>query len=189
MFIIDNVLVTDEVIKAYFACNLGACKGACCIEGDGGAPLTEQETEILEDLLPILEPYLRPEGLAAIEAQGTWVEGSDGEPETPLVNGAECAYVIFDNGVAKCGIEKAWELGKVDFPKPISCHLYPIRIQPGRPYEVLRYHHWDICSPACQRGEEEKIPLYKFLKDALTRKYGEEWYEVLEVAVRNHKKK
>ncbi|MFO0485231.1 MAG: DUF3109 family protein, partial [Sphingobacteriia bacterium] len=107
-----------------------------CVEGDGGAPLRREEAELLESMLPQLEPYLRKEGLEAIDAQGSWVEDEDGEPETPLVEGRECAYVTFEGGIAKCGIEKAWEHGAIDFQKPLSCHLYPIRVQPGQPYEV-----------------------------------------------------
>ena len=124
---------------------------------------------------------MRPEGIAAIKKQGTSVQDWDGEMVTPLVNDKECAYVIFDEkGITKCGIEKAWEDGVIDFKKPISCHLYPIRITYYRDFDALNYHKWDICSPACTLGAELKVPVYRFLKDALIRKYGEDWYAEIE---------
>ncbi|MBX3103011.1 MAG: DUF3109 family protein [Bacteroidetes bacterium] len=180
MLIIDDVLVTDAVLQKGFVCRLDACKGACCVEGDAGAPLTKEEAGLLESELPTLRPFLRPEGLEALDGQGAWVLGWDREPETPLVEGKECAYVTFTpDGTALCGIEQAWKAGATAFRKPISCHLYPIRIQEGRPFEILHYHEWDICSAACNYGEQAGVPIYQFVKDALVRKYGQEWYETL----------
>ena len=181
MLLIDNVLVHDEVLQEYFACNLHACHGACCVEGDGGAPLSPAEAELLPSLRPQLNAYLTPEGKAALDDQGAYTETLDGELETPLIGrGGPCAYVVYENGTALCGIEKAWLAGAVTFRKPLSCHLYPIRVDERPPYQVLRYDRWDICAGGCQRGASEKIPLYIFLKEALTRTYGAEWYAQLE---------
>lgn len=181
MIIVDDVLVTDGVLQQGFVCKLDACKGACCVEGDAGAPLTAEEAALLDDLLPKLKPFLTPEGLAAIEGQGAWVLGEDREPETPmLAPGQACAYTTFAaDGTALCGIEQAWKAGAVDFQKPISCHLYPIRVQAGQPFEVLHYHVWDICNPACSHGAQLGVPIYRFVADALVRKYGQEWYDTL----------
>jgi len=190
MIELGKTIISQDIFEKDFVCNLSACKGACCIEGDGGAPVTQEEIKILEEIYPKVEPYLRPEGIAAIKKQGTSVQDWDGEMVTPLVNGKECAYVIFDEkGITKCGIEKAYEDGVVDFKKPISCHLYPIRVTHYRDFDALNYHKWDICSPACTLGAELKVPVYRFLKDALIRKYGEDWYaEVEQIYSALHKK-
>ena len=181
MIELGKTIISQDIFEKDFVCNLSACKGACCVEGDGGAPVTADELKILEEIYPKVEPYMRPEGIAAIKKQGTSVQDWDGEMVTPLVNGKECAYVIFDEkGITKCGIEKAWEDGVIDFKKPISCHLYPIRITYYRDFDALNYHKWDICSPACTLGAELKVPVYRFLKDALIRKYGEDWYAEIE---------
>lgn len=190
MIELGKTIISQDIFEKDFVCNLSACKGACCIEGDGGAPVTQEEIKILEEIYPKVEPYLRPEGIAAIKKQGTSVQDWDGEMVTPLVNGKECAYVIFDEkGITKCGIEKAYEDGVVHFKKPISCHLYPIRVTHYRDFDALNYHKWDICSPACTLGAELKVPVYRFLKDALIRKYGEDWYaEVEQIYSALHKK-
>lgn len=190
MIELGKTIISQDIFEKDFVCNLSACKGACCIEGDGGAPVTQEEIKILEEIYPKVEPYLRPEGIAAIKKQGTSVQDWDGEMVTPLVNGKECAYVIFDEkGITKCGIEKAYEDGVVHFKKPISCHMYPIRVTHYRDFDALNYHKWDICSPACTLGAELKVPVYRFLKDALIRKYGEDWYaEVEQIYSALHKK-
>lgn len=180
MYIIDNVVITDSVLDAHFACKLSACKGACCVEGDSGAPLSNQEAAYLEDNYKAIAPYLTEKGKAAISQLGTSVIGEDGELETPLVQGKECAYTVFENGVAFCGVEKAYQAGAIDFQKPISCHLYPIRITQKEGLEYLHYHQWNICQPACNNGRAKKIELIQFLKVALIRKYGAEFYETLE---------
>jgi len=181
MFQIGKTIVSEELIQKDFVCNLSACKGACCIDGEAGAPVEEDEKQILEDIYPLVKPFLRPEGIAAIEAQGTWVIGEDGEPETPLINGADCAYVTFDKrGTALCGIEEAYNQGEITWKKPISCHLYPVRVQDYSEFAAVNYHHWHICDPACSLGVELQVPVYKFVKDALVRKFGEDWYEELE---------
>lgn len=180
----DKILVSFDVIEEQFLCNLSACKGACCWEGDLGAPLEEEELATLDAIVEQVKPYLRPEGIAAIEAQGNYVfndEGDFKEYSTPLVDNAACAYMTIDKqGVAKCGIEEAHRDGKIDFKKPISCHLYPIRISKLTNVEALNYDRWDICSAACTAGEKAKLPVYKFLKEPLIRKYGEAVYNELD---------
>lgn len=184
MISIGDTLISEDILEKQFVCDLTACKGACCVEGDAGAPLEPEEVKILADEYEKVKPFLRPEGIQAIEEQGTHViDELDGEPITPLVNDAECAYVVFDeNGTTLCGIEKAWKEGKTDFRKPVSCHLYPIRVQKYSSFEAVNYHKWKICSAACTLGESLKLPVYKFTKDALIRKYGSEWYGDLEKA-------
>ena len=181
MIQIDDKLISEDIFSEEFVCNLSKCKGACCVEGDIGAPLNKEETVILDRIFEQVKPYLRKEGVEAIETQGTWViDPNDGDYVTPMVEGRECAYVIFDDkGITKCGIEKAYEDGAVDWQKPISCHLYPIRVDEYRTFTALNYHKWDICSDACTLGRELQVPIYKFVKTPLIRKYGEEFYETL----------
>lgn len=181
MIQIDDKLISEDIFSEEFVCNLSKCKGACCVEGDVGAPLDKNETMILDRIFDQIKPYLRPEGVKAIEEQGTWVlDPSDNDYVTPMVEGRECAYVIFDDkGITKCGIEEAYEDGAVDWQKPISCHLYPIRVDEYRTFTALNYHKWEICSDACTLGRELKVPIYKFVKTPLIRKYGEEWYQTL----------
>ena len=181
MIQLQNTLISEDILEKEFVCNLSKCKGACCVEGDAGAPLSEEETKTLENIFEDVEPYLREEGIKAIQEQGTWIIGEDGDKETPLVNGSECAYVIFDEkGITKCGIEKAYEDGKVDFKKPVSCHLYPVRIKGYSEFDAVNYHKWPICSDACSLGKELEVPIYQFVKDALIRKYGEDWWNELD---------
>lgn len=181
MFQIGKTIVSEDIIQKDFVCNLSACKGACCIDGDAGAPLDAKETEILRDIYPKVKPFLRKEGIAAIEAQGTSITTEDGELETPLIDGADCAYVTFDNkGTALCGIEEAYNQGEIDWKKPVSCHLYPVRVQDYSEFAAVNYHHWHICDDACTLGKELQVPVYKFVKQALVRKFGEDWYQELE---------
>ncbi len=181
MFQLGKTIVSEEIIENDFVCNLNACKGACCVEGEAGAPLEDKETEILREIYPKAKPFLRPEGVAAIEEQGPFVKGLDGEWETPLVNGKECAYVVFsDKGIAKCGLEEAFEQGATSWKKPISCHLYPVRIREYAEFTAVNYHKWEICDPACALGTELQVPIYKFVKEALINKFGKQWYGELE---------
>lgn len=189
MFQIGKTIVSEEIIEHDFVCNLNACKGACCIDGEAGAPVEEKETEILVDIYSDVKPFLRPEGVAAIEAQGAFIKGEDGEWETPLVNKSECAYVIFsENGTAKCGIEEAYNQGVISWKKPVSCHLYPIRVREYTQLTAVNYHKWEICDPACALGTELQVPIYKFVKEALIRKFGESWYTELEAVANEHTK-
>jgi len=181
MFKIQDTLVSEEILEEDFTCNLSACKGECCVAGEAGAPVEESEKEILEKIYPKIKSILRPEGQKAIEAQGTYVVSDFDGLETPLVNGKECAYVTFnDQGIALCGIEKAFRAGKIDFKKPVSCELYPVRVQKLSKFKAVNYHRWDICSPACKLGQQLQRSIYKFTKEALIRKFGEEWYAELE---------
>ena len=180
MIQIDDKLISEDLFSEEFVCNLAKCKGICCVEGDAGAPLDENETKILDEIYPKIKPYLRPEGIQAIEEQGTYTLDFEGDLVTPLVNNAECAYVIFDEkGYTKCAIEKAYEDGVIDWQKPISCHLYPIRITEYSNFSAINYHEWDICSDACTLGKELGIKVYQFLKKPLIRKYGEDFYQTL----------
>ena len=181
MFQLGKTIVSEEIIKKDFLCNLSACKGACCIDGDAGAPLATEEIEILKAIYPKVKPFLRKEGIKAIEAQGVYVTSEDGELLTPLINGADCAYVIFDKKkVALCAIEEAYNQGEISWKKPVSCHLYPIRVQDYSEFSAVNYHKWEICDAACTLGKELQVPVYKFVKEALIRKFGEAWYTELE---------
>ena len=189
MIQIDDKLISEDLFSEEFVCNLAKCKGICCVEGDAGAPLDEDETHILDEIYPKIKPYLRPEGIQAIEEQGTYTLDFEGDLVTPLVNNAECAYVIFDEkGYTKCAIEKAYEDGVIDWQKPISCHLYPIRITEYSNFSAINYHEWDICSDACTLGKELGVKVYQFLKKPLIRKYGEEFYQTLSEAAEEWEK-
>lgn len=182
---IQDKIVSTQIFERQFVCDLTACKGACCIEGDGGAPLTKDEVQIIEENLPQILPFMRPEGIAAVEAFGVAYEDEDFEPATTLVDGKECAFVYFDqSNTAKCAIEKAQREGKIDFIKPLSCHLYPIRTKQFNDYMALNYEKWDICEPACACGEKLEVPVFKFLKEPLIRAFGSEFYQELEVVAR-----
>ncbi len=189
MIQIDDKLISEDLFSEEFVCNLAKCKGICCVDGDAGAPLDEDETKILDEIYPKIKSYLRPEGIQAIEEQGTYTLDFDGDLVTPLVNNAECAYVIFDEkGYTKCAIEKAYEDGVIDWQKPISCHLYPIRITEYSNFSAINYHEWDICSDACTLGKELGVKVYQFLKKPLIRKYGEEFYQTLSEAAEEWEK-
>lgn len=177
---IDDKLVSTQLFEQKFICDLNACKGACCVHGDAGAPLNYEEVDQIEEDLEHILPYMRPEGIAAVEKTGVFYMDQDGEPVTTLVNGAECAFVYFDeNNITKCAIEKAFLEGKTTFKKPISCHLYPIRVKKFNEYEALNFDHWDICAPACACGEQLNVPVYRFLKEPIIRAWGVPFFEEL----------
>jgi len=181
MFQLGKTLVSEAIIEEDFVCNLSACKGTCCIDGDAGAPLDKDEVQILKDIYPKVKPFMRQEGIDVIEAQGTSVTTKDEELETPLINNADCAYVVIDDkGVALCAIEEAYNQGEINWKKPLSCHLYPIRVKDYSEFSAVNYHKWDICNDACSLGKELQVPVYKFVKEALIRKFGEDWYSELE---------
>ncbi len=178
---IGNALISEDLLERQFACDLNACYGKCCVSGEAGAPLSQDETVILNNIYKSVEPFLRAEGRAAIAAQGTSVTNDQGEFETPLVDGNECAYVVFDDKqTALCGIERAYREGAIDWKKPLSCHLYPVRALELDELTALNYHHWPICSAACDLGKIQKIPVYQFVKEALVRKFGLSWYRALD---------
>lgn len=180
MFQLGKTIVSEALLDTQFVCNLTACKGACCVGGDAGAPLLEEETAILEAIFPKIQSYLRPEGLAAIAEHGTWQVGTDQDRETPLVDNNECAYVIFDGDTALCGIEQAYNEGIIDWKKPVSCHLYPVRVKDFSEFAAVNYDEWDICDPACSLGQELQVPVYQFVKEALIRRFGDNWYHELD---------
>lgn len=180
MIKVGEVLVSDDIKQVEFVCHLEKCKGACCVEGDLGAPLEEGELEQMRSIQEAVGPYLTKLGLEAIRKQGPYILDEDGDYSTPTIGGRECAYAHYDqHGILKCGIEQAYLDGKIDFRKPISCHLYPIRITRKKEFEAVNYHKWNICSAACSLGKSLQVPLYRFLKDPLIRKYGEAWYQEL----------
>jgi hypothetical protein len=183
MILIDHTIVSDDLLEKQFACSLDKCKGACCVAGDSGAPLQYAETAILDEIADAVRPYLTEEGIESIRKFGNWLIDSDGDFVTPLVGGMrQCAYTFFESGIAKCAIEKAYYDNKITFKKPISCHLYPVRITQHKDYDAVNYSKWEVCSPACDNGSELGIALYEFVKDALIRKYGVEWYKQLKGA-------
>lgn len=196
MIAINHTLVSEDVFDKKFVCDLNACKGECCIAGDAGAPLDKKELKVLDKVYPTVKPYMTQKGIAAVEKHGTYVKDSDGDYTTTLVSeGAECAFVIFDeNNIAKCAIEQAHIDGKLneispDWKKPISCHLYPIRITEYKEYDAVNYHSWNVCKPACECGKKLDVPVFKFLKDPLIRKYGEDWYKELDAVFQAYTQK
>ncbi|MBC7553664.1 MAG: DUF3109 family protein [Taibaiella sp.] len=190
MIAIDNVLLSNELVEEQFVCDLDKCKGGCCVDGDCGAPLSADEAQKLAEIFPVIKPYLHAPYLAEIERQGTHTIDSEYGFVTPSVNGGICAYGYTDDGgIVKCGIEKAWKDGATDFRKPISCHLFPIRITSHPEYEMVNYEpRKDLCKAACKLGKKLKVPVYKFLKEAIVRKYGDEFYEALDATAIEIKK-
>lgn len=184
MIIIGQTLVSEALLEEQFVCDLNACKGACCIEGESGAPLEQDELLKLEDSLEAARPYMRPEGIAVIDAEGPYTVDDDGDFVTSLVGKhGECAFVTFDErGIAKCSLEQAYNDGRTSWKKPISCHLYPIRLAQLKEYVAVNYHRWQVCEPACACGKSLKVPVYKFLKEPLIRRFGAAWYSELEEA-------
>lgn len=185
MLLVENTVVSDNLADKNFVCHLEKCKGECCVAGDLGAPLEDNELEELTRDYPQIKPYLSPAGRYEIEKQGLYVLDEEGDNSTPLINGKECAYAIYDeNNILKCGMEQAYLDGKTKFKKPISCHLYPVRIQKYDDYDAVNYDAWDICADACRLGAKLGVPVYQFLKDPLIRKYGEDWYQKLEEEIK-----
>lgn len=188
MFQLGKTIVSEEIIEKDFVCNLSACKGACCVDGEAGAPLEEEETKILEEIYPKVKPFLRKKSIAEVEKQGVWITNEWGEKETPLLNGKDCVYVIYDDkNTALCGIEEAYNQGVIGWKKPVSCHLYPIRVKDYKEFAAVNYHKWEICDDACTLGKELQVPVYKFVKQALIRKFGEDWYAELEKVAEKYK--
>ena len=182
MIVHRHTLISEDLFAKRFVCDLDACKGACCEVGDSGAPLEPEEARQIRKHIDAIRPYMTERGVRAMAEQGTSVVDLDGELVTPLVQEyAECVYAKKDaRGIWKCGIEQAHRDGKIPFHKPISCHLYPIRLAQVGEYEALNYHEWPICAPACSCGAKLDVPVFRFLKDALVRRYGEDWYRELE---------
>lgn len=192
MYLIQEVIIKKGVLQEKFVCNLEACKGACCVEGEYGAPLETEEMHKLEEIYPAIKPYLSPAGIAVLEKDGLFIWQDDiKEYGTPLLNGKDCAYLVYKNGIAECGIEHAWKEGVTDFKKPISCHLYPIRLTENKMsgFQIMQYDQWDICSEACKLGSQLNLPVFRFLKEAIIRKYDEGFYDQMEELWEREKKK
>lgn len=188
MIQIGDVVVSMDVLREKFTCNLSVCKGQCCIEGDAGAPVELDEVEKLEEVLPLIWDELSEGARAVIDRQGVVYTDEEGDLVTSIVNNKDCVFTCYDEkGCCYCAIEKAFREGKTNFYKPISCHLYPIRVSDFGLYKAVNYHWWDICKAAVLLGEKRGVPIYEFLKEPLIRKFGEAWYAELEVVVRELK--
>ncbi|MGB4445844.1 MAG: DUF3109 family protein [Dysgonamonadaceae bacterium] len=184
MIQIKDTLISEDVFETCFVCDLGKCKGMCCVEGDAGAPLTHEEYEAIKDVLPEIWDGLSPKARELIEKQGIAYIDDDGELVTSIIKGRECVFTYFDaDGVCRCAIDNAFREGKISVQKPISCHLYPIRLRKYDDFTALNYDRWSVCRPALRLGKKTGIKLYQFLKEPLIRKFGEEWYqEVCQIA-------
>ena len=184
MIQIDGTVISLDVFEKHFRCDLQRCKGHCCVYGDSGAPLEDEESDMLERLYPHIRPYLRPGGIAAIERHGTSMIDADGDRVTPLITDKECAYTVIENGIYFCGIEKAFHDKKIPFQKPLSCHLFPVKTKEYHDFTGIHYEQWKICQPGRECGIKEQLPLYAFLRESLTRKFGNDWYKKVEIAGR-----
>jgi hypothetical protein len=182
MIIVGNALLSEDILEKNFVCQLDKCKGACCVQGDAGAPLLHEELQIIDDVIEQVKPFMRKSALDLIDQTSFFArDPRDGELVTQCEDSGECVFVNYDDkGTAKCAIEQANSEGLIDFKKPISCHLYPIRAKKYGTHVALNYHKWEICSDACKAGDELKVPVYQFLKAPLIRKMGEEWFKELE---------
>jgi len=185
MLEIGRTIVSLDILEKKFLCDLLKCKGACCVEGDSGAPVTPDEVRIIEESYSEVESYIPENHRRAIKEQGFAVIDIEGDLVTPLVDNLQCAYSFEERGIIKCGIEKAFLDGKITFRKPVSCHLFPVRITEYKRFDAVNYEQIDICQPGRDCGKSEKLPVYVFLKEPLIRKYGEEWYEQLTYAAEN----
>ena len=189
MIQIDDTLVSLDLIERSFLCDLSHCKGQCCVEGDSGAPLEPGEEEELKRVLPEIWNDLLPEARTVIQAQGVAYTDSDGDRVTSIVGDKNCVFTCYDtDGVCKCAIEKAYREGRVSFYKPISCHLYPVRITQYKTFQAVNYHRWDVCKAAELLGKKEQVPVYQFLKEPLIRKFGQAWYDALDECAQEWKK-
>lgn len=188
MIAIENTLVSENLARVKFCCDLEKCHGACCVEGDAGAPLEMEEIGQLEDYIEKIQPYMKEKGIEMVKQVGVFDYDVEGNFVTPLINNKECAFVYFENSIARCAIEKAYEKKAIPFPKPVSCHLYPVRISRFKNFEGVNYHKWDICEKALKKGKKENIPLYRFLKDSLKRYFGEKWYNRLVQLIEKNRK-
>jgi hypothetical protein len=186
---IGDVILSMDIMQEMFCCDLDACKGLCCVEGDSGAPVEEEEKKKLEEVLHIVWDDLSEKAQEVIRRQGPTFVDRDGDLVTSIVDGKDCVFTCYDHqGCCFCAIEKAYREGKTDFYKPVSCHLYPIRAKQIGPYVGLNYHQWEICRAAVLKGRKEGIPVYRFLKEPLIRKFGEDWYHELEVTAAEMKR-
>ena len=177
---VGNVLVSPDIITEKFCCDLDACKGECCIEGDAGAPVTLDEIMEIENALDVVWDDLSASAQAIIDKQGVAYTDIEGDLVTSIVNGKDCVFTCYGkNGMCQCAVEKAFREGKIDFYKPVSCHLYPVRLKEYKDFAAVNYHRWKICKAAEVLGRREKVRVYEFLKEPLIRRFGEKWYNDL----------
>lgn len=187
---VDNVLVSLDCLTERFCCDFAACKGQCCVEGDAGAPVTLDEVGGIETSLDTVWHDLSAQAQTVIDKQGVAYTDEEGDLVTSIVGGKDCVFTCYDKGCCLCALEKAFRAGKTHFCKPISCYLYPIReVKVGKEMVGLNYHEWDVCRQARVKGMELDVPVYRFLKDPLIKRFGEEWYHALEEAVGELRKK
>lgn len=185
MLQIDDTIISFDLLEREFICDLNACKGACCIEGDSGAPLTFDERDKIKELLPIIWNDLSPAAQQMIDAEGVSYIDIEGDLVTQIVHGKDCAFTYYDeSGTCKCAIEKAYREGKTDFYKPISCHLYPVRLKQYDGFTAVNAHRWKICKAAEVCGRKEGVRLYQFLRTPLIRRFGETWWDQLDIAAK-----
>ena len=194
MIIIDHVLVSDQVVEEQFVCDLTKCKGGCCEDGDAGAPLENKEKEYVKDFFEIVKPYMTKEGIKEIKQVGPYLYDREFGWVTPTIDGKICAYGYKDKeGIIKCAFEQAYNDGKIPWKKPISCHLFPIKLSKSKSDPGIEYMNYepreDLCKAACSLGKKLKVPAYVFLKDSIIRKYGEAFYETLDATAAHLKEK
>jgi len=181
MFQLGDTLVSEQLFEQSFSCDIQACKGACCVAGEAGAPLEIEEIDALKAHWEEVKPYLTKAGIEALQAQGVAIQNAFKEWETPLIDGKACAYINYTNdGIAQCGIEQANRAKATHLQKPVSCHLYPVRVKNYSALVAVNYHEWSICAPGCALGDATKRPLYRFVQEALVRKFGQAWYDALD---------
>lgn len=189
MLEIEGKIISLEVLEKKFCCNMQECAGTCCVQGDYGAPLEEGEAEQIEEFFPVFKKYMPRRSVSVVKRSGFSVPDIENVQTTPLVKGGECVFTYFEGRTARCAIEKAYLNNMIPFRKPISCHLYPIRIKKYKEFEAVNFHNWHVCYSAHRFGEEKNIRLIDFLKEALIRKYGQGWYDMLVYAAENIGKK
>jgi hypothetical protein len=194
MIIIDHVLVSDQVVEEQFVCDLTKCKGGCCEDGDAGAPLENKEKEYVKDFFEKVKPYMTKEGIKEIKQVGPYLYDREFGWVTPTIDGKICAYGYKDKeGIIKCAFEQAYNDGKIPWKKPISCHLFPIKLSKSKSDPGIEYMNYepreDLCKAACSLGKKLKVPAYVFLKDSIIRKYGETFYETLDATAAHLKEK
>lgn len=189
MILLEDKIISEEIFSTSFICHLEKCKGTCCIEGDSGAPLELSEVECIQENLEQILPYMEPLQKELLNKQGFHENDEDGDEVTTCLPTGECVFTRRnEQGILECGIENAFNDGKSNFRKPLSCHLYPIRLSKVGNYTAINYHKWDICNPGCILGEENQVPLFRFLKDALIRAFGTSFYQSLEEVYTEWKK-
>ena len=188
MIQIKNTLISFDLIEEMFRCDLAACRGMCCVEGDAGAPVEREELALLEAALPVVWNDLSEQARKVITQQGAAYLDREDEYVTSIVDGKDCVFTCYDNeGICRCALEKAYQAGAIHFQKPISCHLYPIRVVNYKKFLAINYHTWSVCRPAVEWGRTCQIPVYQFLKDPLIRKFGADWYEQLEAVAKAYR--